>query len=170
MGADSDALKRNHHDTLKTFGVGADRGKGEWASTFRQLFAGGALRTASAEHGGFALTDKGEAILRGRETFTLRADPPKQKTGPRPAKKVREIGDGAADENKIFEVLRKLRRELAQDQNVPPYVVFADRTLLEMAEKRPATLEDLRAIHGVGERKIALYGDAFLEAIAQAAQ
>jgi ATP-dependent DNA helicase RecQ len=170
MGADSDALKRNHHDTLKTFGVGADRGKGEWASTFRQLFAGGALRTASAEHGGFALTDKGEAILRGRDTFMLRADPPKQKAGPRPARKTREIEDGNAGDNRIFEALRKLRRELAQDQGLAAYMVFADRTLLEMAEQRPATQEDLRAIHGVGERKIALYGDAFLEAIARAAE
>ncbi len=170
MGADSDALKRNRHDTLKTFGVGADRSKSEWASTYRQLFAAGALRAASAEHGGFALTEKGEAIMLGRETFTLRADPPKMKTTGKAAKRPRELEDVGSGDGKVFEALRQLRRELARDQGLAAYMVFADRTLLEMAEKRPATLDDLRAIHGVGERKVVLYGDVFLEAIAQAAE
>jgi ATP-dependent DNA helicase RecQ len=170
MGADSEALRRNHHDQLKTFGVGADRGKAEWASTYRQLFASGALRTASAEHGGFALTENGEDILRGRKTFLLRADPPREKSLAKATRKARESDDAPSGSGKIFEALRKLRRELAQDQGLAAYMVFADRTLLEMAEHRPATLEDLRAIHGVGERKIALYGDAFLEAIARAAE
>ncbi|MGO8738231.1 DNA helicase RecQ [Rhodoblastus sp.] len=166
IGADSDALRRNGHDALKTFGVGADRGKQEWASTFRQLFAAGALRTASAEHGGFALTEKGEAILRGREGFALRADAPRAKSRDKAAP--RGAPPAPQGENRIFETLRKLRREIAQEQGVAAYMIFADRTLLEMAEQRPATLDDLRGIYGVGDRKIAAFGDAFLEAIAQA--
>jgi ATP-dependent DNA helicase RecQ len=168
-GAENETLRRNGHDALKTFGVGADQSKQQWASTFRQLFAAGALCTASAEHGGFALTEKGEAILLGREGFVLRADPPKERPakGASRAKPREEQID--ATEAKIFEALRKLRRELAKDQGLAAYMVFADRTLLEMAERRPATLDDLRGIHGVGERKMALYGEAFLEAIAQAA-
>ena len=82
-GAENEALRRNGHDSLKTFGVGADVSKPQWASTFRQFFAAGALCSASAEHGGFALTEKGEAILLGRESFTLRADPPREKTAQR---------------------------------------------------------------------------------------
>ncbi|WP_294538599.1 DNA helicase RecQ [uncultured Rhodoblastus sp.] len=167
-GAENEALRRNGHDALKTFGVGADQSKQQWASTFRQLFAAGALAVASAEHGGFALTEKGKAILRGRENFTLRADPPKQKSEKKSSRAPAREGEQDPAEARIFEALRKLRRELAQDQGLAAYMVFADRTLLEMAERRPATLEDLRTIHGVGERKLALYGEAFLEAIALA--
>ncbi|MCI4679374.1 DNA helicase RecQ [Rhodoblastus acidophilus] len=172
-GADNEALRRNGHDALKTFGVGADRTKQDWASTFRQLFAAGALRTASAEHGGFALTEKGEAILRGREGFMLRDDPPREKAPRQTSKTARDAAAAGArettpGENQIFEALRKLRREIARDEGVAAYLVFADRTLLEMAERRPATLDALRGIYGVGERKIALYGEPFLEAIAQA--
>jgi ATP-dependent DNA helicase RecQ len=167
LGADSEALRRNHHDQLKTFGVGNDRSRAEWASTFRQLFAAGALRAASTEHGGFALTDKGEAILRGRENFMLRADPPRATAmaGKRAWKQRMHISD--AEENKVFEALRVLRRDLAREQGLAAYMVFTDRTLLEMAERKPATLSELRAINGVGERKLELYGDQFLEAIAQ---
>jgi ATP-dependent DNA helicase RecQ len=171
-GTENEALLRNGHDSLKTFGVGADVSKPQWASTFRQLFAAGALCSASAEHGGFALTEKGEAILLGRETMTLRADRPREraaKTSSRSAQRG-QAAEHSADstEAKIFEALRKLRRDLAKDQGLAAYMIFADRTLLEMAERRPTRLEDLRAIHGVGERKIALYGEVFLHAIAQA--
>jgi ATP-dependent DNA helicase RecQ len=162
-------LRRNGHDALKTFGVGADRTKLQWSSTFRQLFATGALGVASAEHGGFSLTEKGEAILLGRESFTLRADPPREKQPHKASRSAPREAEADSIEGKIFEALRKLRRELAKDQGLAAYMIFADRTLIEMAERRPATLDDLRAIHGVGERKMALYGEAFLDAIAQAA-
>jgi ATP-dependent DNA helicase RecQ len=166
IGAESDALRRNGHDALKTYGVGADRSKQEWASTFRQLFAAGALRTASAEHGGFALTDKGEAILRGGETFMLRAEAPREKSRDKKGKAPRSAPPQGG--NPIFEALRKVRREIAEAQGVAAYMIFADRTLLEMAERRPATLDQLRGIYGVGDRKIAAFGEIFLEVIAQA--
>jgi ATP-dependent DNA helicase RecQ len=168
-GAENETLRRNGHDALKTFGVGADQTKQQWTSTFRQLFAAGALGAASAEHGGFALTEKGEAILLGREGFTLRVDPPREKPAKKAPRAAPPDDDMDTTEAKIFEALRKLRRELAKDQGLAAYMVFADRTLLEMAERRPTNLEDFRGIHGVGERKIALYGEAFLEAIAAAA-
>ncbi len=170
VGADSEALRQNGHHELKTFGVGAGEGRSQWGSTLRQLFAAGALRTASLEHGGFALTEKGEAILLGREAFVLRADPPREKTAKKSARSAaRENVETDSAQATVFEALRKLRRELAKDQGLAAYMVFADRSLLEMAEKRPATLNELRGIHGVGERKAALYGEVFLDAIAQAA-
>ncbi len=169
VGAKSEALLRNGHDRLKTFGVGADRGKREWASTFRQLFAANALRSASAEHGGFALTEKGEEIMRGRRNFALRDDPKPEKPAGKGTRRSRpapgEVSDGP--ERRIFEALRKLRRELAEEQGIAAYMVFADRTLLEMAERKPATLDELRGIYGVGERKLSAYGEIFLEAITQ---
>ena len=74
-GEANDAIRRNGHHAIKTFGVGADRSKHEWASILRQLFAAGALATASDEHGGFCLTGKGADILKGRESVRLRSDP-----------------------------------------------------------------------------------------------
>jgi len=170
-GVETETMTRNGHAALKTFGVGKDVPKQQWASTIRQLFAAGALCTASAEHGGFALTDKGEAILMGREGFLLRADPPRSRES-----RTREKSRGSASratqvdesDSKVFEALRQLRRELAKDQGLAAYMIFADKTLLEMAEKRPSTLSELRAVNGVGERKMSLYGEAFLEAIAEA--
>jgi ATP-dependent DNA helicase RecQ len=105
--------------------------------------------------------------------MTLRADPPREKAAKTFSRAAQRgpAAEHSADstEAKIFEALRKLRRDLAKEQGLAAYMIFADRTLLEMAERRPARLEDLRAIHGVGERKIALYGEVFLDAIAQAA-
>jgi ATP-dependent DNA helicase RecQ len=172
MGVETEALRRNGHVGLKTLGVGADRSRQQWSSTFRQLFAAGALESASAEHGGFALTEKGEAILRGREGILLRVDPPREPlrehAGRDKARPPGTVPESDSTQARIFEALRKLRRELAKQQGLAAYMIFADRTLLEMAERQPATLDELRAIHGVGERKIGLYGEAFLDAIAQA--
>jgi len=162
-GEASDAIRRNGHDAIKTFGVGADRSKHEWASILRQLFAAGALATASDEHGGFALTQKGADILRGRETMRLRSDP----LTPRERKARRGAANegGAAPDERVLTALKRKRLELAREEGVPAFVIFADRTLIDMAARRPATLDDMLAVHGVGERKLARYGDAFLEAL-----
>ncbi len=165
-GAMTEAVQRHGHDALKTFGVGKELGKPAWASILRQLFAAGALRTASAEHGGFALTEKGEAILLGRDKIMLRSDPqtPRERAGNRR----RAAAPQDADADNILAALKRRRLELAHEEGVPAYVIFADRTLIDMAEKRPATLDEMLDVHGVGERKLARYGDAFLEALAQA--
>lgn len=175
-GEATDAVRRHGHDAIKTFGVGKEFSKSQWSSIMRQLFAAGALRTASAEHspsrdgrpygrpmGGFALTAKGEKILLGRETIMLRGDPLTRSD----RRKKAAVGvDETTD--RLLAALKRKRRELAQEEGVPAYVIFADRTLIDMAEKRPATLDDMLAVHGVGERKVARYGDAFLEALAEA--
>lgn len=165
-GAMTEAVQRHGHDALKTFGVGKELGKPAWASILRQLFAAGALRTANAEHGGFALTQKGEAILLGRDKIMLRSDPqtPRERAGNRR----RAAAPQDADADNILAALKRRRLELAHEEGVPAYVIFADRTLIDMAEKRPATLDEMLDVHGVGERKLARYGDAFLEALAQA--
>ena len=163
VGEATDALQRHGHDAIKTFGVGKEHSKDEWSSILRQLFAAGALRTASAEHGGFALTPKGVEILYGRETILLRSDPltPRERR-----RKEAPTLDEATD--RILSALKRKRRALAQEEGVPAYVIFADRTLIDMAEKRPATLDEMLQVHGVGERKVARYGDAFLEALNEA--
>jgi len=163
-GEASDAIRRNGHDAIKTFGVGADRSKHEWASILRQLFAAGALATASDEHGGFALTDKGADILKGRQTIRLRSDP----LTPRERKARRAPASGGAPDEGVLAALKRKRLELAREEGVPAFVIFADRTLIDMAERRPTTLEDMLAVHGVGQRKLARYGGAFLEALEEA--
>jgi len=163
MGEATEAVRRHGHDTIKTFGVGKEFSKSQWSSILRQLFAAGALQTASAEHGGFALTPKGEEILFGRETILLRSDPLTRR-------EKREKASADLDEatDRILVALKRKRRELAQEESVPAYVIFADRTLIDMAEKRPATLDEMLKVHGVGERKVERYGDAFLEALEEA--
>ena len=163
-GAETDAIRRNGHDRLKTFGVGQEHSKQEWASILRQLFAAGALCTASLEHGGFALTDKGADILRGLAPIRLRRDPLKSR-GAR--SRGARAAAGEADAG-LLAALKRTRLALAREEGVPAFVIFADRTLIDMAEKRPATREDLLAVHGVGQAKLARYGDAFMEALEQA--
>ena len=164
-GSASEAIARNGHDSIKTFGAGKEHGKSAWASIIRQLFAAGALESASAEHGGFALSPKGEEILFGREKIALRDDPVK----PREARSARGApATGEPAEDGLLAALKRQRRDLARAENVPAFMIFADRTLIDMAQKRPATLEDLRRVYGVGERKIARYGEAFLEVLEEA--
>ncbi|MFO1117526.1 MAG: DNA helicase RecQ [Beijerinckiaceae bacterium] len=164
-GAGSDAISRNGHDALKTFGVGKEYSKHAWSSIIRQLFAIGALQTASDEHGGFALTDKGAEILRGRETVMLRTEPEARRE-----RRPRTAGSHSLDSDaeRILAALKRKRLELAREEGAPAFVIFPDKTLIDMAEKRPATLDEMLAVHGVGERKLARYGDAFLEALAEA--
>jgi len=166
-GEASDNIRRLGHDQIKTFGVGAARSAAEWRTIIRQLFAAGALAEASSEHGGFRLTEPGEAILFGRQPILLR----KSREAPARARRAtsRENRADGLDEATagLFEALRALRREIARDEGVAAYMVFPDRTLIEMAETKPATLAEMREVQGVGERKLTLYGEAFLEKIAE---
>ena len=164
-GAATDTVKRQGHDAIKTFGVGAARSAHAWRTVIRQLFAAGALAEASEEHGGFRLTEKGEAILFGRETIALRLVRDEPAKTSRRADRERRADGLEGEAASLFEALRTLRRDIARDEGVPAYMVFPDRTLIEMAELRPATREAMREVQGVGERKLSLYGDAFLEAI-----
>ncbi|MCX5494981.1 DNA helicase RecQ [Kaistia dalseonensis] len=168
-GEATDTIQRQGHDQIKTFGVGTDKSAHIWRTIIRQLFAAGALAEASEEHGGFRLTEQGDAIMRGRETIALRKvkDAPARRARMSSTRENRTDGlDTAAAA--LFEQLRALRREIAQDEGVPAYMVFPDRTLIEMAESRPASLDEMRAVQGVGERKLVLYGEAFLDAIGSA--
>jgi ATP-dependent DNA helicase RecQ len=167
-GEANERLRRLGHDELKTFGVGRDRPKRSWVAVTRQLFAAGALAEASAEHGGFRLTEEGDAILRGRKTIELRRidDAP-------PARRRRAGRNGATEDDAgldaqaqvLFDRLRAVRLEIARREDIAAYMVFPDRSLIEMARRRPASLAEMKAIHGVGEVKLGRYGDAFLNAL-----
>lgn len=123
----------------------------------RTLQARGSL--VSTEHGGLRLAGDARAILKGEASVAMVTPPPTTKRG-------RRAGSPADDApDPLFDALRELRRDLAREAQVPPYVVFHDATLREMAARRPATLTEMRAIPGIGTRKLEAYGEAFLTAI-----
>ncbi len=169
VGDATEAIARLGHDQLKTFGVGRDRDRRAWSTTLRQLFAAGALAEASAEHGGFALTDKGEAILFGRERIALRTPtPPTPKPRRRCEARARNGAGPPPAHAGLFEALRALRLDLARAEGVAAFIIFPDRTLIDMAERRPQTLDAMRAVQGVGDQKLARYGAAFLKVVLEA--
>jgi len=166
VGNASPTVLRHGHDRLKTFGVGQDLSAAEWRSVFRQLAANGLLTVNVAEISGFRLTEKSWPTLKGSQTVELRKDLPVTQPGKR-ARPPEQPAVGFANEpdRPLFEKLRQLRLEVSKRLNVPPYVVFHDKTLKEMASRRPSTRAELLAITGVGERKAEQFGDLFLEII-----
>jgi len=168
-GKESEQIRRNGHANLKTFGVGSDKPVAAWRAILRQLFAAGAIAENADGYGGLSMTEKGEAILFGREPVQLRPDPePKAESRERRRPASREDGEIALSEadEALFQHLRGLRATLARAEGIAAFMVFPDRTLIEMARQKPVDLWALRTVHGVGERKREAYGDKFVAAIA----
>ncbi len=161
-GADTDRIRRLGHDRLSTYGIGEDLSAAEWTSVLRQLIHRGYLDQDVANYSVLKLTPRARPVLRGEETLEL------AKARVRAAKKARTpktaAGLGPADVV-LFETLRELRKRLADEQGVPPYVVFGDATLVEMSRLRPADKAEMLDVTGVGEVKLERYGDDFLDAI-----
>lgn len=164
-GTTNEAIERLGHDQLKTFGVGQDKSRRAWQTVIRQLFAIGAVGETSEQFNGYRLTDKGRDILFGRENLTLRAvaeQPKRRRESPRAEAEI----DLNEDENALFQHLRSVRLELARAENVAAYIVFPDRTLIDMARLKPTDLYAMRIVQGVGEHKMQRYGQTFADAIA----
>lgn len=162
LGKDNERIHRFGHDAQSTFGIGKELEADAWRGLFRQLIARGLLAVDLEGHGAVQLTDACRAVLRGEERLMLRRYVKPEKT--KAAARNRIVFKHEAD-SRLWEDLRLLRRELADEQGVPPYVVFHDATLMEMVESRPQTLRQLGRISGVGERKLEAYGEAFVELI-----
>ena len=153
------------HDALPTFGVGADQSKPTWRSIFRQLAATGLARVDGGDRPTLALTDAGWQVLKGSRRVELRRDVLSLKE--KAAKERRAAAPPEGVDNDLLAALKTLRRELATARSVPAYVIFADRTLNEIAAARPTTIEALRGIHGVGEKKLAEFGEAFVAVVSR---
>ena len=164
IGEETEAISKFRHQVLPTFGVGKEFTKNEWRSIFRQLHAAGIIEQDMASYGRWTMTQAGRAVLKGHTKLSLRKDtlkPAGRKE--RAAKAAKEaLGEGSEADQTLFEALRRCRSSLAKAQSVPAYVVFADRTLLEMARLRPKTLAEMSEVHGVGEAKLKQYGETFL--------
>ncbi len=161
LGKTDERIERNRHDQISTWGIGDKLSSKQWRSVFRQLLALAYLETDSELHGGLRLTQRAKPLLSGDETLHLR--------------EVVEIqGKSRTRKNKVvieqtnqplFERLRKLRKTLADENGVPPYVIFHDKTLHEMAAVQPLELEHMAELSGVGEKKLERFGKAFIREI-----
>jgi ATP-dependent DNA helicase RecQ len=167
LGENSEAVEKFGHGRLPTFGVGKEFGKQEWRSIFRQLHGAGLIALDIAGHGTWSVSETGRAVLKGTTKVTLRRDTlkPATRKASRAAANAAALADGAHGDADLFEALRRRRSELAKEQRVAAYVVFADKTLIDMARRKPLTAAAMSAVHGVGEAKLRQYGEAFLDVI-----
>ena len=164
LAKSDDRIVNNRHDQVSTWGIGKNLKAHEWSGLYRQLISQGYLNT-NAEFGGVELTENSRTLLRGEITLLAR----KQR---KPEKVKAEKGGRAKTELRsmdedLFEALRALRTDLASEQGVPPYVIFSDASLIEMAKQRPQSDDTFRFINGVGEMKLERYGEKFMAVISE---
>jgi ATP-dependent DNA helicase RecQ len=159
-GATNDKVRQRGHDRISVFGIV----NGEEVALLRPVSRALLIRDAltTNEHGGLELGPNARPILRGEEAVPLILPPRRE----RRARNGRRNEDNPVGDP-LFEALRACRRDLAKEAGVPPYVIFHDSTLREFAERRPASLDELGEITGVGVRKRDAYGEAFLEVLGQ---
>jgi ATP-dependent DNA helicase RecQ len=157
-GAGTQKIKERGHDTLDCFGSGAARKKDEWVSLMRQMVAAGFL--APDDHGGLAITERGEDLRRGTSLFHFREAAPRVKVRADAA----ALSDGGDPD--LLAALKAVRMKLARERRVPAYVIFPDRSLIDMAALRPHDLDSFSQVNGVGAAKLKDFGKVFLAAIA----
>ncbi|MBO9433861.1 DNA helicase RecQ [Ruegeria sp. R13_0] len=165
LANETDKIRARRHDTLSTWGIGKDWSRPQWQAIFRQMMGHDLVRPDPERHGALRMTEAAKPILKGEAQINLRKDTIRKATR-RPAVKAMVAEEDAP----LLSALKAKRRALAEAQRVPAYVIFPDRTLIEMAEKRPQTLDDMARIGGVGAKKLERYGDTFLEVIAGAVE
>ncbi len=162
-GVSSEKVKQRGHDKLPTFGVGKDRGKPEWQAILRQMMGYDLVRPDAERFGALRLMDAARPILRGEASIELRRDTIEKAGATERRAKVRALV--SEDDETLLAQLKAKRRELAQAARAPAYIVFSDKTLIEMATGKPATLDDFSRLSGVGAKKLEKYGAAFLAVI-----
>ena len=167
-GADTEKIRAAGHDALPTYGIGADLSKDEWRSILRQLVAAGFLRLDVAGHGGLSLTEKGQTLLAGEQTFSYRKDIFKPgRTSRKRGAAVAAPEDMSSDQVTLLARLKDKRTEIARQRGVPAYIIFSDRSLQDMARRAPSDKTAFADIHGVGAAKLKDFADIFLGVIAE---
>jgi len=169
LGADTARIRELGHQQLSVYGIGTELDRGQWRSLFRQLISKGLLEQDPEARGGlrFGAENVVRPLLRGESLFALHLPPPRKERrrsipGERDGGKPPGLEPGSEADETLLQALKEWRREQARRQGVPPYVVFHDRTLLELASRRPGNLTDLASIGGVGAAKLERYGEAVL--------
>ncbi|SFG84185.1 ATP-dependent DNA helicase RecQ [Palleronia marisminoris] len=164
VGRETDKVKQRGHDDLPTFGVGKTHQPRQWQAIFRQMMGHDLVRPDAERHGALVMTDAARPILRGEQSIDLRKDVLTEKD--RPAAKALVSDEDAP----LLSALKARRRAFAEAQGVPAYVIFNDRTLIEMAETKPSDMDAMARIGGVGATKLERYGREFLQVIAGAVE
>jgi ATP-dependent DNA helicase RecQ len=168
LGRDTAKMKQFRHDSLTVYGIGTELAEPEWRGVVRQLLAQGLL-TVEGDHGTLVLTEASAEVLGRRREVRLRHEPKRAGRTARTAKAKQEVRDLSPEATETFERLRSWRAATAKEQGVPAYVIFHDATLRQIATDTPTTLDELGAVSGVGENKLAKYGQQILDALADAA-
>ena len=165
-GSATQKVRERGHDQLPTFAVGRDLSKPAWGAVFRQMMGRDLVRPDPDRHGALRMTDAARPVLRGEASVTLRRDTVVAAGEREPVVRAQVAEEDAG----LLALLKAKRRALAEAQNVPAYVVFTDKTLIEMAEKKPGNLDQMAGIIGVGAKKLESYGATFLEVITGASE
>jgi ATP-dependent DNA helicase RecQ len=151
---------------LPTFGVGKDYGKPQWLSIFRQLHGAGLLALDITGYGRWTVTDAGRRVLKGVDRFALRSDILHSSRRSRGKAAIPAAAAEPSDADPaLLDALKARRGELARERRVPAYVVFPDKSLIDMARRKPATAAEMAQVHGVGDAKLAQFGEIFLDVI-----
>jgi len=165
-GGNTERIRKFGHESVETYGAGTAHNAKDWQSLIRQLVANGFLTLDIQGFGGLSVSDKGHTLLRGELPFRYRRDSLRRE---RQSKTARSTGvpteTMSGPELKLFKALKQLRSEIAREGNVPAYVVFTDRSLADMAAKRPTCKESFSAVHGVGEAKLEKFSAPFIDLI-----
>ena len=165
MGKEDDRIIRFGHDQQSTFGIGKQLSKGEWQNVFRQLVSRNLLRVDVQEHNGIKITEKGFAFLKKKETIHFRKVR-ERKTGKKEKATGRaKVSLDSGSDQALYENLKAARQKMAKTGRVPAYVIFHDKTLVELAKTRPQSLEEMMEINGVGESKLKKFGQTLLDVI-----
>jgi ATP-dependent DNA helicase RecQ len=166
LGVDDIRIKRFSHDQQSTFGIGVEHSKKDWQNIFRQLVAQNLLEVDIAGHGGLSITEKGRHFLNEKQTIELRK-PPIKSTTEKLKQEIKTVNAAiqTVQGKALFQSLKNTRAKLAKINNIPAYVIFHDKTLIELAIQKPQSLEDMLDISGIGETKLKRYGQEFLQVI-----
>ncbi|TDB75397.1 DNA helicase RecQ, partial [Micromonospora sp. KC723] len=168
LGRQTDKITQYGHDSLSTFGIGAELREAEWRGVVRQLLAEGLL-AVEGDYGTLALTDASAEVLGRRRAVTMRREPerPASSRSAKPRGAATVVADLTPQATGVFERLRAWRAASAKEQGVPAYVIFHDATLRQIATDAPGSLAELSRVNGVGENKLARYGDQILAVLAE---
>ncbi|MCK0164161.1 DNA helicase RecQ [Marinobacter sp. S6332] len=167
-GSENERIQQLGHNQVSTYGIGTELSVNEWKSVFRQLVANGYLRADPEGYGALQLTEQCRPLLKGEHRVELRKDPVVKTSSSRSSssRSSNAVKDQVTD-HVGWDALRACRKQLAEKQGVPPYVIFHDTTLFDMLERKPQTLDELAGVSGVGAAKLEKYGEIFLAAIAE---
>jgi ATP-dependent DNA helicase RecQ len=171
LGKLTPKVEQFNHQQLSVFGIGKELGQQQWSSVYRQLVAAGYINVDIEGYGGLQLAEAARPVLKGEHEVWLRRDvaPEKRRASKAERDARRKQPFAGANEDPLWLALKAKRTELAREQGVPPYVIFHDSTLLEILNGKPQTLDEMARISGVGQAKLAKYGDDFLKVVEAAA-